>query len=344
MLVFFGLFAGLLRTPMLNFPQVASFARFLFAAEGLTVPGAIIAFVGTFAIVAVVRATKPKQRVEALPTAQRRLVLGPLGLLVLALVLLFPLAMGPFFAQVIAIVALFVLLGLGLNITLGLAGLLDLGLRRLLRRRRLYGRSTDILGRVRDRRVELLAGDPIRGAVRDAVRTRPGPADPAHPGRLPGHRHPRLRRDHPHPGRVGPAQAVARRPARHPQRPQTDRRPADALPVRSGPDLLHRARLRGGGRLRGLAFAWVSSRPLVDGHPRGRGRRGRDGREPRPDQAAGLHAGRRVRGPGRRDLGGAGRVRLRLQHPAPALDQRGGDRHRRRHGQHPRGRRSARSC
>ena len=43
------------------------------------------------------------------------------------MVLLFPIAMGPFFAQVIAIVALFVLLGLGLNITLGLAGLLDLG-------------------------------------------------------------------------------------------------------------------------------------------------------------------------------------------------------------------------
>jgi branched-chain amino acid transport system permease protein len=38
-----------------------------------------------------------------------------------------PLALGGFFAQVIALVALYVLMGLGLNITLGLAGLLDLG-------------------------------------------------------------------------------------------------------------------------------------------------------------------------------------------------------------------------
>ena len=127
MLVFFGLFAGLLRTPMLDFPQIADLARFLFASEGLRPIGAVIVFFSTFGIVLLVRATHPRQRVDALPTAQRRLVIGPLALLVLALVLLFPLALGPFFAQVIALVALFVLLGLGLNITLGLAGLLDLG-------------------------------------------------------------------------------------------------------------------------------------------------------------------------------------------------------------------------
>jgi len=42
-------------------------------------------------------------------------------------VLLLPQALGPFIAQVIAYVALYVLMGLGLNITLGFAGLLDLG-------------------------------------------------------------------------------------------------------------------------------------------------------------------------------------------------------------------------
>jgi branched-chain amino acid transport system permease protein len=124
--VFFGLFAGLLRTPLLVTP-LADLARFLFGSNGLTIPGAVIVFVGSMAIVALVRATRPRERVDALPTAQRRLVLGPLAILVLAVVALFPLAMGPFFAQVIAIVALFILLGLGLNITLGLAGLLDLG-------------------------------------------------------------------------------------------------------------------------------------------------------------------------------------------------------------------------
>lgn len=125
-LVFFGLFAGLLRTPLLVTP-LAGLARFLFAPDGLTVPGAIIVFVGSMAIVAIVGKTKPRQRVDALPKTQRRLVVGPLAILVLIVIVLFPLAMGPFFAQVIAIVALFILLGLGLNITLGLAGLLDLG-------------------------------------------------------------------------------------------------------------------------------------------------------------------------------------------------------------------------
>ena len=38
-----------------------------------------------------------------------------------------PLVSGPFIAQVIVTVALFILMGLGLNITLGFAGLLDLG-------------------------------------------------------------------------------------------------------------------------------------------------------------------------------------------------------------------------
>jgi len=125
-LVFFGLFAGLLRTPLLVTP-LAGPARFLLAPDGLTVPGAILVFFGTFAIIAIVRKTKPRQRVDALPTAQRRLVIGPAVILVLVVILLFPLAMGSFFAQVIATVALFILLGLGLNITLGLAGLLDLG-------------------------------------------------------------------------------------------------------------------------------------------------------------------------------------------------------------------------
>ena len=125
-LVFFGLFAGLLRTPLLVTP-LADLARSLLAPDGLTALGAIIMFLGTIAILAVIRTTKPRQRVNALPEARRRLVIGPLAILVFALILLYPLALGGFFAQVIATVALFILLGLGLNITLGLAGLLDLG-------------------------------------------------------------------------------------------------------------------------------------------------------------------------------------------------------------------------
>jgi len=125
-LIFFSLFGGLLRTPMLVTP-LAGVARFLFGSDGLTVAGAIIVFVASVAIAAFDRSARPRQRVNALPTAQRRALLLPLSILLLVVILLFPLAMGSFFAQVIATVALFILLGLGLNITLGLAGLLDLG-------------------------------------------------------------------------------------------------------------------------------------------------------------------------------------------------------------------------
>ena len=222
MLVFFGLFAGLLRTPMLDFPQIADLARFLFASEGLRPIGALIVFFATFGIVLLVRATHPRQRVDALPTAQRRLVIGPLAVLVLALVLLFPLALGPFFAQVIALVALFVLLGLGLNITLGLAGLLDLGFVAF------FAVGAYTVALLTSSAEYGIAGWSFWQAIPFAVLFAMlfglllGLPILRHPRRLPGHRHPRLRRDHPDPGRLGPAQAVARRTARHPQHPEAD--------------------------------------------------------------------------------------------------------------------------
>jgi branched-chain amino acid transport system permease protein len=126
LLVFFGLFAGLLRTPMLVTP-LASLARFLFAPDGLTIVGAVIVFVASIGVVAGLRVGDVRTRVRELPPATRRVASLPLGILLLIVVLIFPHAFGPFFAQVIAIVALYVLLGLGMNITLGLAGLLDLG-------------------------------------------------------------------------------------------------------------------------------------------------------------------------------------------------------------------------
>ncbi len=124
--VLFALFAGLLRTPMLVTP-LSDFARFMFAPDGLTVPGSIVVFVVSYLIVAVIRETDLRGQVRAMSPQARRTASVPLGLMLLVVILLFPGMFGPFFAQVIAIVALYVLLGLGMNITLGLAGLLDLG-------------------------------------------------------------------------------------------------------------------------------------------------------------------------------------------------------------------------
>ncbi|HSG86243.1 MAG TPA: hypothetical protein VLA23_07880 [Candidatus Limnocylindrales bacterium] len=126
MLVAFGLFAGLLRTPMLN-NFLAGLARFLFAPEGLTLIGAAIVFVATFAIVVLEARLRVRRRAGELPAARRRQLQLPLLLLAIVIVLAFPIGFGSFFAQVIAVVAVYVLMGFGLNITLGLAGLLDLG-------------------------------------------------------------------------------------------------------------------------------------------------------------------------------------------------------------------------
>ena len=121
-----GLFAGTLRTAMLGTP-LAGVARLLFASLGLTVVGAVvtaIVFVGGRELFFYTRA---RQRVREMAPAQQRLVTWPLLAIAAFAVLVLPQALGPFVAQVIALVALYVLMGLGLNITLGLAGLLDLG-------------------------------------------------------------------------------------------------------------------------------------------------------------------------------------------------------------------------
>ncbi len=121
-----GMFAGLLRTPMLT-TALAPVARFLFAPEGLTVAGAAIVFVVAAGAVALRPRLAIRRRYAELPERQQRALLPPALLLLVATVLVLPLGLGPFFAQVVAIVAIYVLMGFGMNITLGLAGLLDLG-------------------------------------------------------------------------------------------------------------------------------------------------------------------------------------------------------------------------
>ena len=121
-----GLFAGVLRTPMLAGP-LSGLARQLFASDGLQPLGAVIFFVIGAAAVPLSRTLRLRKRYRALPQQRRRAVTIPLGAVLLLLVLMLPLGLGPFVATVVALIALYVLAGLGLNITLGLAGLLDLG-------------------------------------------------------------------------------------------------------------------------------------------------------------------------------------------------------------------------
>jgi len=127
---FLALFSGLFRVVMINQgPEMSKGAKYLFGQTGLTLEGTLIFFFGVIAV-SILWSYKGKDiqtGVTRLPkTGQlslRVVVIGLIAYIALAL----PQVSGPFIAQVIVTVALFILMGLGLNITLGFAGLLDLG-------------------------------------------------------------------------------------------------------------------------------------------------------------------------------------------------------------------------
>jgi len=128
--IFMALFSGLFRVVMINQgPGMSKAAKYLFGQTGLTWEGALIFFVSVIAISMLwnYKGKDLQTSVTRLPKA------GQLSLRVGAFVLIayvalgLPQVSGPFIAQVIVTVALFILMGLGLNITLGFAGLLDLG-------------------------------------------------------------------------------------------------------------------------------------------------------------------------------------------------------------------------
>ena len=126
---FIGLFQELLQLMLQYEGLVNSFREVLFTWDGLKLDAAFAIVVVVAAGVAVWMKNKKQvvARFERLPARQQtgiRSVGIGLGLLVL---LLFPLVAGNFIGQVLMLVGLYVLMGMGLNLEVGLAGLLDLG-------------------------------------------------------------------------------------------------------------------------------------------------------------------------------------------------------------------------
>jgi branched-chain amino acid transport system permease protein len=96
---------------------------------GLTVPGALLVFAVSAGLAALWGARGPvvRERVRQLPPERRQLLNGT-SLLVLAVVLaVLPALIGSTLSQVLGTVGVYLLMGLGLNIVVGYAGLLDLG-------------------------------------------------------------------------------------------------------------------------------------------------------------------------------------------------------------------------
>jgi branched-chain amino acid transport system permease protein len=96
---------------------------------GLTWVGAVVVFAVSAGVTALWSASGAtvRRRVEALPRGRRRILDG-VGLLLLVVVLAaLPQLIGSTLSQVLGTVGIFLLMGLGLNIVVGYAGLLDLG-------------------------------------------------------------------------------------------------------------------------------------------------------------------------------------------------------------------------
>lgn len=124
-----GLFQELLQLLLLEGAIRSAIRKLLFAADALSLRGGIMVFLGAWGVSAgwTHRSEAVRQWLLKLPVSRRRgLRLLALGVGVSAL-LLAPLAAGLFLSQVLVLVGLYVLLGLGLNLVVGFAGLLDLG-------------------------------------------------------------------------------------------------------------------------------------------------------------------------------------------------------------------------
>ncbi|OGO58938.1 MAG: hypothetical protein A2029_01140, partial [Chloroflexi bacterium RBG_19FT_COMBO_47_9] len=125
--VVMGLFRDLLVTVINLWGIVKNVFLWLFAQSGLSIPGAIVLFlvIGALVYWRSGRTTKVSA-IKRNPRQQRMFRWGGMAVIVL-FVLLLPPILGSYFSEIFDQVGIYILMGLGLNIVVGFAGLLDLG-------------------------------------------------------------------------------------------------------------------------------------------------------------------------------------------------------------------------
>jgi branched-chain amino acid transport system permease protein len=124
-LVLLGLLRDLMVIVIDRWGAVAAVFRWIFATKGLTPVGAVAIFIA-MAVVVYLRGGAKTVRALRPPAQQRAVTLATMAAITVILLILPPL-LGTFFSQVLDSVGLYILMGLGLNIVVGFAGLLDLG-------------------------------------------------------------------------------------------------------------------------------------------------------------------------------------------------------------------------
>ena len=122
-----GVFQELIQLMMQQYEgPISDLGAFLYSWEGLTAQGAITIFV-LVALFAEVLGSVLRRRAARIAThdhRRERMIWAGLALLVLVLL---PALAGSYIGQVLMLVGLYILMGMGLNLEVGLAGLLDLG-------------------------------------------------------------------------------------------------------------------------------------------------------------------------------------------------------------------------
>jgi branched-chain amino acid transport system permease protein len=124
-----GVLQDLLRPTFSLWGSLAVINEWLFAANGLTLYGAI----GLFILIAassffwIKRGSSIQAGLRRLPPKGQRILKMTSLFILIAILLALPQVLGLFLSEVLTIVGLYVLLGWGLNIVVGFAGLLDLG-------------------------------------------------------------------------------------------------------------------------------------------------------------------------------------------------------------------------
>ncbi len=126
---FIGLFSELLQLMMQYENFVGSIRNWLFTWEGMRPQGAILIFVLSFGAMLIwgYKGDAVREYHGNMSDGGQKGIKYLGWAIALILFLLFPMAAGSFFGQVMMYVGLFILMGMGLNLELGLAGLLDLG-------------------------------------------------------------------------------------------------------------------------------------------------------------------------------------------------------------------------
>lgn len=127
---FWVILAGLIRdltiVVIAQWGVVAYAIDWIFANAGLSIPGAFFIFL-LVGLVSYFRSGTKKVKVKPIDPKQARKV--QIGKIVVAIILflLLPRILGIFFSEILDNVGIYILMGLGLNIVIGFAGLLDLG-------------------------------------------------------------------------------------------------------------------------------------------------------------------------------------------------------------------------